>query len=395
MRKNDKRAKRAFLDHSRRNPQFEIRYTDGTRLKFTKRIPWPDAEKMLEQIRHRIELGTFEMEDYAPPRRLVVGLGAAAVEYVERGERLVQMRQWSKRTLEKATDTLLLFVAVIGKRAAMCDLGVEDVEKFVLELTTKRKTQYGGNYSPASVDSYLIALTPFWSWAIEKGYAQENAISKYRKTTGKKKKKDLPKFATAEEIAAIREQLGKRSEWQLDCFNFALWTSARASEVLSVRANDCAEMETANGKKMFVRIEGKGEKERFTPLGPEAAAMVRRRLEWLEDPQRLAAMISRATTARSAERLRERYAEKRLFWDVASRHSLGHAVLTARREAGIESKVTFHAARHTYATDLLRQGVELKSVSELLGHADLRTTEGYAKVVRETLLNQLQDIAEI
>jgi site-specific recombinase XerD len=64
-------------------------------------------------------------------------------------------------------------------------------------------------------------------------------------------------------------------------------------------------------------------------------------------------------------------------------------------EEGINKKVTFHVARHTFATLALNIGIDLKVVSKLLGHSEVRTTEIYAKIIDKTKEDAVQKLPKI
>ena len=65
------------------------------------------------------------------------------------------------------------------------------------------------------------------------------------------------------------------------------------------------------------------------------------------------------------------------------------------KKAGIEKHVTFHTSRHTYATWMLSKGIDIYTVSKLLGHKNLRTTEVYAKIIDETKENAVNKLTEL
>ncbi|MDR2184900.1 MAG: tyrosine recombinase [Treponema sp.] len=114
----------------------------------------------------------------------------------------------------------------------------------------------------------------------------------------------------------------------------------------------------------LLRVRGKGSKERFVPLGEEAARWLRRYLK--EGRPVLAG--ARPGNALFIGRTGKRLSRKGIWKN--------YAVLAD--QAGIGSKI--HTLRHSYATELLAGGADLRSVQELLGHADLSTTQIYTHV---------------
>jgi site-specific recombinase XerD len=76
---------------------------------------------------------------------------------------------------------------------------------------------------------------------------------------------------------------------------------------------------------------------------------------------------------------------------------VGRALASAARRAALGKRVTAHTLRHSYATHLLLRGVDIRSVQELLGHADVRTTEVYtqlARAMRGEVRSPLDDLDE-
>jgi len=390
-----KKAKIAYLERGRKWPMFIIKYDDLSRQKFVKHVTWDVAEKMLSEINNRIELGTFNLADYTAIHIRSEAIGKAFIEYIDQRERSVQLGMLSKLTVDKDENTILLFIEFVGKNTPLAKINRTTIDDFVVWMKTERVTKYGEYFKDESIKSYLISVSAFLSWAVERGFSAVNPVKGYFKKGGTLAKRQDPKFATPEQVEALRNELSKGPAWKLDAFNFSLWTSARASEVLTVKKDDIFFFRKSEKIKTVIRFVGKGGKTRMVPVGPECAALVERRIEWLSSGVEMRAAQSRAPFPQDAENYRRRWEQGYLFHDVAHRNSLSDAVLAARRKCGIDRKITFHSARHTWATDALGQGVSLAAISKTMGHSETRTTEIYAKLVDDAVLNAFENVAEI
>jgi len=142
---------------------------------------------------------------------------------------------------------------------------------------------------------------------------------------------------------------------------------ARASEVCGLGLADLKE------KGHLVRLLGKGNKERLVPLGSAGRQAVQRYLTELrpsldpENKQELLLLSSRGAPLR--------------------RESLWKIVRDAGRRAGITKPVYTHLLRHSFATHLVENGADLRAVQELLGHANLTTTQRYTHVDAKRLVD--------
>ncbi len=121
---------------------------------------------------------------------------------------------------------------------------------------------------------------------------------------------------------------------------------------------------------------GKGRRQRLAPLGEPAVAWLGRWLEevrplWVKDPSVVAVFVSR----------RGGPITRQAIWYRIRHHS---------RQAGIEQRITPHMLRHSFATHLLEGGADLRLVQEMLGHADIGTTEIYTHVSRERLHSMVE-----
>ena len=122
----------------------------------------------------------------------------------------------------------------------------------------------------------------------------------------------------------------------------------------------------------FLRVVGKGNKERIVPVGKQAADWLRRYI----DEARLA--LGRNRQARSEIFLSSR-------GTALSSKTIWHLVKKYARRAGVTGNITPHTLRHSFATHLLDNGADLRVIQEMLGHADISTTQIYTHVDQRRL----------
>jgi integrase/recombinase XerD len=142
-------------------------------------------------------------------------------------------------------------------------------------------------------------------------------------------------------------------------------TGIRVSELTSARTMDL------DWELGLLQVTGKGSKERIVPVGAIALEVVERYLTQVRpglDRGRSAGALFLNRRGRPLSRM--------TVWNL---------VEEARKRAGVERRISPHTLRHTFATHLLEGGADLAVVQELLGHADISTTQIYTHVDREYL----------
>lgn len=145
----------------------------------------------------------------------------------------------------------------------------------------------------------------------------------------------------------------------------------RASELIDLDLDDVGAVARASpGEFAAMRVTGKGSKERFVPVGGPAR-------------EALGAYLVRARPALNTAGKPALFLNKR--GGRVSRQTLWQLVGDSARRAGIETEVSPHTLRHSFATHLLEGGADIRVVQELLGHASVSTTQIYTKVTIETL----------
>ena len=143
-------------------------------------------------------------------------------------------------------------------------------------------------------------------------------------------------------------------------------TGSRASEVVGLKL---ADLHLDSG---FCKCTGKGSKQRVVPLGQPAVESLRAYLEGLRpDLVRAAPEAPWVFVSRGG-----RILTREMLWILVKKYV---------RRAGLNIKVSPHTLRHSFATHLLAGGADLRTVQELLGHANIRTTQHYTHVDRDRL----------
>jgi integrase/recombinase XerD len=213
----------------------------------------------------------------------------------------------------------------------------------------------------------LSSVRGFHRWACEAGIGRENPTDDLR---GPRLPRSLPRALRPEEVRRLlaspdpghRLHLRDRALLEL-MYSCGL----RASETCSlpVEGLDFAEA--------WVRVRGKGDRERIVPVGRPALRAVRR---WLDELRpRLAGRVERGELFLNAR------------GGPLSRMGLWKILRRCSARCGLEDRVSPHVLRHCFATHLLQGGADLRTVQELLGHADVRTTQIYTALDRRHLVD--------
>jgi len=235
---------------------------------------------------------------------------------------------------------------------------------YVQELKQRR-------YAEASVARKVAAMKSFFQFLQAEGAIQGNPTESLE---APRVGKTLPRPLTVQQIDELLEQPSKRKtpEAQRDqaMLELVYATGLRVTELVTLPRS----VLTGDGRVLTVK--GKGGRERLVPLNQAARAALERYLNvGREEEDGVAPMV-------------------RTKWLFASRGVEGH--LTRQRlaqelkelaaEAGLDpARVSPHVLRHAFASHLLDRGADLRSVQQLLGHADISTTQIYTHVLEERL----------
>jgi len=267
-------------------------------------------------------------------------------------------RGLAEHTVDAYLRDVRQFAAFMGERAvSLAEIAAGDVFAYQARLQRRR-------LAPATIARKLTATRVFLAFA----YREQRRRQPPPDIERPRLPRPLPHALTRPEVERllaapdVREPEGLRDRAMLEVLYSA---GLRVSEVVGLQAGDLR-LDDA-----LVRCRGKGGKERVVPLGRPAVAWVRRyqaegRPALLRRRQSGALFVTRRGAA-------------------ISRQTVWRRLRNYARQAGLEEMVTPHTLRHSFATHLLAGGADLRSIQEMLGHADIATTETYTHVDEDHL----------
>ena len=242
--------------------------------------------------------------------------------------------------------------------------GPGDPSTWLGRVDTRTIRGYLAHLHARSLDSTTIArkLAAVRSWfrfLVRRGMLERNVA---REVRGPRPPRKLVSFLPIDEATALMDagaRGGKTRARDTAVLELLYATGLRVSELAGLDLDD------VDRTQLTVRVLGKGRKERIVPFGSRAAAA-------------LAAYLEGRGGAAGPLFVNPRGARL----TVRSLHTI---VRRSARSTGITRRVSPHTLRHTFATHLLEGGADLRAVQEMLGHADLATTQLYTRVDRDYL----------
>ena len=234
------------------------------------------------------------------------------------------------------------------------DAASDTIRAFLSALHTQQ-------YSKSTTARKLATLRSFYKFLVRRGYVEQNPVSVIRTP---KQEKRLPKFLSPDEIRRRLETpdtgtlLGARDRAMLETMYS---TGIRVSELVDL---DVADVDYVGES---LRVRGKGRKNRISPIAPLALRSIRRYLDMRNADPRSAQFDSTALFVnKHGQRLSTRSVRRKLDKYLAL--------------AGLDPSISPHTLRHSFATHMLNNGADLRSVQELLGHQSLSTTQIYTQL---------------
>jgi integron integrase len=294
-------------------------------------------------------------------------------------------RRYSRRTEEAYVGWIRRYVIFHDRRHPR-DLGAEHVRQFLSALAVEKRV------APSTQNQALAALRFVYEHVIRRPLGRVDGISPARSA------RRLPVVLSRREVRALLDCLEDPARL---CVRLMYGSGLRLLECVSLRVKDI----NIDRREIVVR-DGKGAKDRLTALPETAVAAVTRWLREREATFRRDQTAGVRSTGITPGLLRKYpdadgswvwqyvFPATRRFVDadgVPRRHhlhetSVQRAVKRTAAAAGLTKRVRCHSFRHSFATHLLESGADIRTVQELLGHSDVRTTMIYTHVLNRGAL---------
>ena len=281
------------------------------------------------------------------------------MEYLEAYEQYLRTeKRASENTRSSYLRDLRQFSAYCGERGiALEDVTAEIVEQYSRHLLSRGR-------SVATVTRAVASLRSFYGYLLRRGWVRDDPAKGI--VPGKVTRK-LPQILTSKEVELFLEQpdrtdpKGIRDHAMLELL-YA--TGIRVSELIALDVNS---LNLTGG---FLRCGAPG-KERIIPLYATAVKALERYLkevrpQLIDGPQEEDLFVNMNGGRMSRQG----------FWKIIKHY---------QEKAGIQKEITPHTLRHSFAAHLLENGADLRSIQEMLGHADISSTQIYAQVIKQKL----------
>ena len=271
---------------------------------------------------------------------------------------------WLERGLSKSTldayrsDLKLLKVWAKNRELKMDEISRPDLLEFIAF-----KAEQGSSARTSA--RMLSSLRRFYTYLMQQEIISTNPTDKISMP---KIGRSLPVLLTENEVLKLikapntKKPLGFRDRVMLELL-YA--TGLRVSELVKLEVNQ------VNLNQGYLRVMGKGDKERLVPMGKTAKRWMKNYLngpiqEILNDRQSDCLFPTRTSTSIS----------RQAFWQIIKKYAM---------KVGISAKLSPHSLRHAFATHLINHGADLRVVQMLLGHSDLSTTQIYTHIAQHRL----------
>lgn len=272
---------------------------------------------------------------------------------------LKNVRKYSINTVNSYLSDINIFLEYLKERK----INYKDVNRDVIR--TYLKYLDTAKYKSSSINRLLSSLNDYYNYLVKMKYVKYNYFEDINRPRREKK---LPNFINYEEYMTLIKQAEKEENEFLRARNLLFLeilfdTGLRVSEAVNIKLSDI------NKSECSIKVLGKGSRERIVYFGEYA-------LNYLNEYVAIRAGINS---------LDKNYLFLNKNYTKLTRRGAEYLISSVTKQALLKQKVTPHTLRHSFATEMLNNGCDIRSVQELLGHKSLSTTGIYTHVTNEVV----------
>lgn len=272
---------------------------------------------------------------------------------------LIYELNYSDKTITSYEENIMGFFEYLENRKANYKkLTKEIIRDFLKKLDNEK-------YSNASISQVLSSLRTYYKYLVKENIVSSNPFKNIRNP---KLSKRLPNYLNnfqIEDLIDIYDYSNPTNIRNHLVIELLYSTGIRVSELVNLKLSDI------NFSDNSIRILGKGNKERIVLYG-----------DYAKDSLNIYLKEARNTFIK---RVQNNYLLLNCFGNKLTTRSIQNIVKDCTDKLALKNNVTPHTIRHTFATDLLNNGADIRSVQELLGHSSLSTTQVYTHLTNDRL----------
>ena len=225
--------------------------------------------------------------------------------------------------------------------------------------------------SPRSQARKISGLKSFFKFLVFEEYIKSSPMSNIESP---KLGRKLPDILNVEEISQmissinIKEKFGQRNKTIIEIL---YGTGIRVSELIELKISNIF------FKENLIRVLGKGDKERFVPIGLKAKKSI---IDYINNNRK----YQKIEESSNDILILSKYGKK------ITRHMIFTLIKNISKQSGITKKISPHTFRHSFASHLLKNGADLRTIQLILGHENITTTEIYTHLDSKHLLNVMK-----
>lgn len=301
-------------------------------------------------------------------------------------EMLQAERNASKNTLESYERDLKSFAENCS--AAVVDVTADDIRDYLKFLE-------GLSFKKTTIARKLSALKQFFNFLIIEKYISKNPC---KTIEAPKKDKKIPKFLTDEEVEILANTAAQDNSVKgirLQLILALLYGSGlRVSELVGLLRGNLFKKAVGDAEYYYFIIRGKGDKERIVPLNGKVLDLLNTHIQNIYEAEQGSKQQNFKPEKPTQDKSKNFIfpSSAKTLHKPITRHQVANLLKACAINSGLDAqKISPHVMRHSFATNLLENGMDLRMLQEILGHADISTTQIYTHINPARLKNFVEE----